>query len=45
MAAVSIYIQFLKGFDHPGTQGVEVNVAYQLLEIGIFLAQNGFVTV
>jgi len=45
MPAIWVSIQFFKHGNNAGTDRVEVNIPDKFLQIGIFLADNGFVTI
>src|SRR4030042_2973198 len=45
MPAIWVSIQFLKPGNNAGTDRVQVNIPDEFLQIGIFLAYNGFVTI
>jgi len=40
-----VFVEFIEVLDEFGSQWVEMNVANQLKEIGIFFAHDGFVAV
>ena len=45
MPAIWVSIQFFKPGNNAGTDRVQVNIPDKFLQIGIFLADNGFVTI
>ena len=45
MATVGVIIKLFEILNYFSAQGVEVNVAYQFQQIGVFLAQDGFIAI
>ena len=43
--AVWVLVQFLDPWHNTCAHGVEVNIADKLLQVGVFLTDNGFVTI
>ena len=45
MTAIGVFIQFFDPRHNAGTDGVEVNIADKLLQVRIFLTDDGFVSI
>ena len=43
--AIGVFIQFFDSWHNTGTNGIEVNIANKLLQVCIFLTDDGFVSI